>query len=331
MKRIIIEISEEQLLEGCDEIVIKLQHPKEQKQDNLMCLENYMQALINDWEERGHHRTAGTYQSALNSFRAFRHQQATLLGDIDKLLIEDYEKHLQQRGITPNSTSFYMRILRATYNRAVDDGLIEDQRPFRHVYTGVAKTGKRAVSIETIRAICHYRSKRKSLMFARDLFLFSFYTRGMSFIDIAHLQASDIADGFLTYRRQKTGALLKIKWEPQMQDIVDRQTVSTTGRLFPILSGQTAIEQKRRVHACQRRINNNLKRIAAELGLETNLTMYVARHSWASIARQLKVPISVISDGMGHNSEKTTRIYLKSMDSSPIDDANHFIIRAIGN
>lgn len=59
------------------------------------------------------------------------------------------------------------------------------------------------------------------------------------------------------------------------------------------------------------------------------LTLYVARHAWASIARSKNVPISVISEGMGHDSESTTRIYLASLDTVAVDKANRMIIKSL--
>jgi integrase len=221
-----------------------------------------------------------------------------------------------------------MRILRAVYNRAVDSELIFDSRPFRHVYTGVDKTLKRAIPISDISAIRSMAKIKKSMEYARDMFMFSFYTRGMSFVDMAFLKKTDIQYGFLTYRRKKTGQLLSIKWEQCMQDIIQRYPCDDSIYLLPIVNS-TKDNERTQYRSRQRAINNNLKKIAKNLGLDCNLTMYVARHSWASAALEMEIPIEIISDGMGHTSEKTTRIYLKSMDNRRIDFANERIISAI--
>lgn len=326
MKRIIIEISNEQLLSNCEEIVIKVRDTinNGHHQDIYFC--RYIQGLIRNWEEKKHYRTAETYQSAMNSFMEYRSGEDILLSDIDRKVMEDYEKFLISRGIVKNSSSFYMRIIRAVYNRAVDENIIEDLHPFKHVYTGIDNTDKRAIDLTVIKAIKNFKSRKASVLFARDMFMFSFYTRGMSFVDMAHLLRTNLTNGYLTYRRQKTGTLLKIRWEPQIQEILNVYQRDTSPYLLPILTTGTHAVKKKKIHASQRKINRNLKRIAKDLGLDINLTMYVARHSWASIARKMQIPISVISDGMGHNSERTTRIYLKTMDTTPIDNANRLIM-----
>ena len=134
-----------------------------------------------------------------------------------------YEAYLQKRGLTKNSTSFYMRILRTVYNRAVEKDLITNRNPFKHVYTGIDKTVKRAIPLGAIKRIKNLDlSMRPSLDFARDMFMFSFYTRGMSFIDMAYLKKRDLSNGILSYLRRKTRQQLFIRWEKCMQEIVEK-------------------------------------------------------------------------------------------------------------
>ena len=124
--------------------------------------------------------------------------------------------------------------------------------------------------------------------YARDMFMFSFYSRGMSFVDMAFLKKTDIQYGFLTYRRKKTGQLLSIKWEQCMQDIIQRYPCDDSIYLLPIVNS-TKDNERTQYRSRQRAINNNLKKIAKNLGLDCNLTMYVARHSWASAALEMLI------------------------------------------
>ena len=134
-----------------------------------------------------------------------------LFEEVDSNLLVHYETYLKENDVCPNSTSYYMRNLRAIYNRAVEEGLTEQRNPFKYVYTGIDKTVKRAVPLKVIRRI---RDADLTLTpttdYARDLFMFSFYTRGMSFVDMAYLKKKDLQNGVLTYRRQKTGQQLFI-------------------------------------------------------------------------------------------------------------------------
>lgn len=168
-------------------------------------------------------RTAENYTATLNSFLRFREYKDILMDEISSDLIMEYEAYLKAKGIAMNTVSFYMRILRAVYNRAVEKGITEQRNPFRHVYTGIDKTVKRAVTMSYIRKMKDLDlTHHWAMAFARDMFMFSFYTRGMSFVDMAYLKKSDLKNGVLIYRRRKTGQQLSIKWERCMQEIVDR-------------------------------------------------------------------------------------------------------------
>ena len=289
----------------------------------------FMRDLISNLKFMGRIRTSETYATTLNSFCRYRKNRDLSFCDIDSDMMIGYESYLQRTGVTPNTSSFYMRILRAVYNRAVDKGLTPDVRPFKHVYTGVEKTVKRAVSVATLRRLkdADFHSN-SNLDFARDMFLLSFYLRGMSFVDMAYLRKSDLSHGILTYRRRKTGQRRVIRWEQCMQSILDKYDTSGSAFLLPIIRRNGFDERKQYLYAAHS-INHSLKIIGAMLGLRVPLTMYVGRHSWASIARSKNVPLSVISEAMGHDSETTTRIYLASLDTHVIDRANSVVLRAL--
>lgn len=189
---------------------------------------------------------------------------------------------------------------------------------------------KRTVSLEAIKRIKELDLTLKPhLAYARDMFLFSFYTRGMSFIDMAYLLKSNLKDGILTYRRRKTGQQLSVKWERCMEDIVAKyKETYNTDYLLPIITNPLADGRKQYRNAIYR-VNTALKEVARQAGLAVPLTMYCARHGWASIAKSKNIPLSVISEGMGHDSEETTRIYLASLDTSVIDEANSLILKSL--
>ena len=288
---------------------------------------NFMQNIIVRLKQMGKQRTSETYQTTLKSFMQFRKDKDLLLDEITSEMIQTYEAYLQNRGISRNSSSFYMRILRAVYNQAVDKDLTSQRFPFKHVYTGVDKTVKRAIPIKYIRQIKNLDlSMKPTLNFARDMFLFSFYTRGMAFVDMAYLKKKDLTNGILTYRRHKTGQQMLIKWEKCMQEILDKYDTTGTPYLLPIIKVMNEDQRKQYGNAL-RLVNNKLKEIAKKICLPIPLSTYVARHSWASIAKSKNIPLSVISEGMGHDSETTTQIYLSSLDSSAINRANSLIIK----
>lgn len=300
---------------------------------------NFMESLIIKFKQNGKARTSETYTATLNSFKKFLASQASkddyrkdediMLDCLTSEIMEAYEAWHKQRGNSPNTVSFYTRILRAVYHRAIEDDIIENRNPFRHVYTGVDKTIKRALPLTTIKKIKALDlSLSPPLAYARDMFLMSFYLRGMSFIDMVYLKKTDLKNGSVVYRRRKTGQQLTIAWAPEMQAILDKYPDNPTQYLLPIIK-TAGINERCAYRNIGYNINHNLKKIAGMVGINIPLTMYVARHSWASAAKAKGIPLSVISEGMGHDSEATTQIYLASLDTSAVDKANSLILSSL--
>lgn len=290
---------------------------------------SFMESAIARLRHNGKERTSEAYAAALNSFKQFRDNEDIMLDCINSDLMEAYAAWHASRGNVPNTISFYTRILRAVYNRALEDEVMADRNPFRHVYTGVDKTVKRALPMADIRKIRLLDlSARPELDYARDMFILSFMLRGMSFVDMAFLRKADLADGYIAYRRRKTGQLLTIKWTPDMQKILDKYPANPTEYLLPIIRNPCANERSAYRNAGYH-INRSLKDVARIAGIAAPITLYVARHSWASAAKSKGIPISVISQGMGHDSESTTQIYLASLDTSLVDRANSLILRSL--
>ena len=113
-----------------------------------------------------------------------------------------------------------------------------------------------------------------------------------------------------------------------MQEIVDKYDNSLSEHLLPIIKPKNGDERTQYQNAMYL-INRKLKDIGKIVGVQVPLTMYVARHSWASVAKNKNVPISVISEGMGHDSEMTTQIYLASLDTAVVDKANKMILKSL--
>ena len=283
---------------------------------------------VNDVRRQGKTGLGLAYESAYRSFYHFRMGKDVMLSDVDAELIEEYEDYLRETGVMLNSISFYMRNLRAIYNRLVERQLVEQQYPFRRVYTGIGRTVKRAISLQGLRDIKGFRARSDVRMaLARDLFLFSFYTRGMSFIDMAFLKKSDLKDGVLSYARRKTGQRLRVNWEPCMQQIVSKYVRKDSPYLLPIIRHEG--NEWRQYKSMGRMVNRKLTKLGNILGLEVSLTMYCARHSWASLAKSLHVPLAIISESMGHDSEQTTQIYLTSLNAAEIDQTNRMILNML--
>lgn len=288
---------------------------------------HFMQVQIQRKRQLGKIRSSETYQATLNSFMNFRQGVDLTFDMFDSDLMELYEAELRNRGVVRNTSSFYLRILRTNYKLAVEKGLTQDCRPFKRVYCGMDKTVKRCLSFSEIKKMKELDlSLKPALDFARDMFIFSFCTRGMSFVDMAYLKKSDLKNGYLIYRRKKTGQLLTIEWTRQMQALVDKYKGNPTQYLLPLIVREDGTE-RRQYQNQMMKINRGLKEIASLMHLSVPLSLYYSRHSWATIARGKSIPLSVISEGLGHDSELTTQIYLDSIKSIEVDRANRKILR----
>ena len=264
---------------------------------------------------------------------------------LENHILHNFEDWLHQHSVSKNTSSAYMRSLHAIHKRAVNQGL-STGNPFAGTYRGIAKTRKRAISMTDIRRIYtfdvrtalseKYRETSKKadgrrfdkqvekLEFFRDIFVFCFCARGMTFVDLAYLRKTDIAGGIITYTRRKTGQQLHVRIEPLMQQIIDRHP-SPSGYLFSILNDGTDTRRTYQIYSSALSLyNKTLKQLGEMMGLP--LTSYVCRHSWATAARQQNIPLHIISQSMGHDNEKTTEIYLKSIEDYQIDQSNRSLL-----
>lgn len=304
----------------------------------------FIDAEIQTMGQRRQYGTAKRFLGARNSFVRYlsgRRKTDLPLQEITATLVCGYQEWLWSIGICRNTSSCYLRTLCTAYNRAVASELVTDVRPFASVYRGVGKTRKRAISVESLRRFqrldiryqlvkaghnpCRktFPRVREGLELARDLFFFSFCARGMAFVDMVFLRQEDVRNGVLRYARHKTGQRLEVKVEPMMQDIIQRYTWGRSQDIyiFPILTSIDEMEAYAQYTTARRIYNRRLGILSDMLGI--HLSSYVSRHSWATNAYQQQIPLSVISHGLGHHSERTTQIYLKSLDNSLVDQANH--------
>lgn len=288
--------------------------------------------LIDEFKNDGRWGNARNLQRALNSFSDFLGGLDRPLKQVDERLVMEYEQWLRTRKVSKNSSSFYMRTLRSAYNKVISRNQMEQTFPFRNVYTGVERTRKRAVPEDIMVRLQKLDLTHSApLAFSRDMFIFSYCTRGMAFVDIAYLKKEDVSGGILSYVRHKTGQRLTVRIEPLIEEIIERYEplVHNSPYLFPIITSNDPEEAFRQYQTALGYHNRKLKKLGKLTGENLYLSSYTARHSWATVARKHNVPLSIISAGMGHTSEKTTLIYLDSVENSLIDKANEGILEAL--
>lgn len=285
----------------------------------------YINAQIERKQELKKVGMAAAYKSTRSSLAKFIGRPDVRMSEVDLTFVRRYEDFLYSNGASGNTVSYYLRNLRSLYNQAVTDGYHpRGEYPFAKAQTRPAKTVKRALSRTDMQNLADLNLENEpELEFTRDLYLFSFYAQGMAFVDIVLLKKTDICNGVLTYSRHKSKQLIRIVVTPQMQGVIDKYNTENE-YLFPIISGEYASGyQKYRL--ALGRINRHLKKIAVVADIKVPLTTYTARHTWATLARDYGVPISVISAGLGHTSEEMTRVYLKDFDVSMLNQVNSIV------
>lgn len=272
---------------------------------------------------------ASVYQQALDFILRMSNRKDIPFNEITYHLLKYIEAKFLSENNSLNGLSFYLRTIRAIYNRAIKEGKASrDNYPFTSYSIKETKTRKRAIPKTDMDSIKAAQFEPGSPRWhTRNIFLFSFYNRGMNFADMAKLKISDIEQDRIYYRRSKTGKPLSVKITNATREILSTYIVGKSGDhlVFPILKRDTPELQMRDLYNGRKTFNNYLNKIAKKLEIKSHLTSYVARHSWATIAKDMNIPISVISEGLGHEDIKTTQIYLDEFDTSVIDDANKLI------
>ncbi|WP_287922635.1 site-specific integrase [Alistipes sp. UBA6068] len=295
-------------------------------------IEDGFKAEIERLESLGKINSATKHKYALQVLDGYKSVK-TALEAIDLDYLKGLELYLRQRGNKDNSIATRFAIFKAIYNKAVKEGKVAvKQNPFTLFQVGSlwAKTRKRAIDKDDIQRLIDLEitegHKTEYRRLARNLFLFSYFTAGMNFGDIARLRYKDIVKGRVNYSRHKTQKLLSFQLVPNAMQILEKYGTVGHGEdyIFPILNRHehtTPQQIFNRLHKVLRKINRELKVLGEMIGLEMPLTTYVARHTYATVLKRSGVSVALISESLGHSDLSTTQIYLDSFENSQIDAA----------
>lgn len=299
----------------------------------VITVEDAFNKEIERLESLGKCSSASKHKSVLSTLTAYKPAK-TALESVDLDFLKGYELFLRERGNANNSIATRFAVFKAIYNKAVKEAVIvPKQNPFVQYKVGSlwTKTRKRSITKEDIQKIValeipyNYKSNYKQL--ARDIFLFSYFTAGMNFNDIARLRYKDLINDRVYYSRHKTQKLLSFRLTPQAMEIISKYANSNAcpdDYIFPIFDKsihKTDQQKFNRIVKSLRKVNGALKEIGEEIGLPFPLTTYVARHTYATVLKRSGVNIAIISESLGHSDLATTQIYLDSFENSQIDEA----------
>lgn len=271
------------------------------------------------------------YKSSYNSLLKFTKGKLDIpFCEIDIDWLKKYEKWMRSKNNRETTISLQFRTLRSAYNKAIQAKCArKSDYPFDDYKINKfdTSTQKRAIAKTEVLKFTQEvpdLSKRQYVQLSKDIFVFSYLCGGINFTDIANLTKANIIEGRLHYVRQKTGKKIKIGIPDEAMKIIDKYAPESKGYLFPVLDKKihkTPLQKQNRIHKILAKVNKNLKYLATQLGVEANVTTYVARHSFASVLKKSGVNIALISEALGHSDLATTQIYLDSFDNEQVDEA----------
>ena len=297
-------------------------------------VETVFTELIQELKNEKRIGNANFYKFALNSLKTFNNGSMDIpFTDIDVTWLKKYESWMKSNGNATNTMGVRFRALRAIYNLAIQQRIVKKEYyPFDEFKVSKLRenTNKRAIPKDAIQKIVNFdvgkipKFHTPLIALSKDVFLFSYLGCGINFIDIAHLKHSNIKDSRIVYNRHKTGKVINFPLQPHAIELIKKYNSPNSEYLFPILNEKvhiTELQQHYRIQKIIKKVNKWLKIIAGKAGIETDLTTYVARHSYATVLKRSGVNIALISETLGHSDLKTTQIYLDSFENSQIDEA----------
>jgi site-specific recombinase XerD len=312
--------------------VIQIKSIVEQKPQH-SSFTKYAEKVIQDQKDANRIGNARAHSSALAAIQKFVNGRDITFMEINHAFLKKLELHHIKKGKSYNGLAAYLRSIRAIYNLAISEGIADKELyPFDKYEITTVKTRKRAISPSAIRSIEDIDlNDSHPLYHARNYFILSFYLRGISFADLAGLKLENIIDGRIIYDRRKTGKPYSVKITDKIQAILNIYLVNKEKHdyIFPIVKRETIEDKYKDIEWARRRFNKKLKKLAELCGIQENLTSYVSRHSFATIAKNIGIATASISDMLGHSDIKTTQIYLDSLQDDMLDDLHDQIIRKV--
>ena len=294
---------------------------------------DYIDELVMELKSNERIETANIYRSTKNAWSKFLKKDQWSFDDIDLQIIKNFESHCESSGKMPNTIFLYLRTLKTIINTAKRNQIIWDSYdPFKGFnmakYRNI-KTRKRAISREELSRIEKMKIDKNSRKYhSRNYFIFSYYAAGINFVDLAQLEWNNIEGSDLIYERKKTSELIRIPLRKEAKKIIKEYQSNRTSiqgdYIFPILDKSihsTNSSISNRLHKVNHQMNKDLQVIGSELGISIKLTTYVARHTFATVMKYQGVATSIIGQALGHEDEKTTRIYLDSFGSEMMKEA----------
>jgi integrase/recombinase XerD len=283
--------------------------------------------IVNDLRQSKNYGNALFYEYAISALKTYAGRDVIQFSEVDYDFLKRLEGKMLGKGLSVNGVAMYMRTIRAIYNRAIREKFIDRSNyPYEHYKINIQATTKRNINKTDIQAMMAMEIGQDSpLWHSRNYFLLCFNLIGISFADMLTLKRTDIINGRVMYRRKKTHKLYSIKLTAKAKELINLYSSQDRIYILPAIpENVTELSQERKyIQQAIKTTNKYLKRIGAELKVAIPLTTYVARHSWATIAKKLGYSKDLIAEALGHEfGNKVTGIYLDNFDQEVIDEMN---------
>lgn len=294
-----------------------------------------MRMLVNEFRNNNQWGTAHIYQSTFNAFSTYRKGYDLSFDELSGNVIKGFEIYIRDRNCSRNTVATYIKVIKATYNRAVDYGVVTSFTPrlFSHVCTTTENRRKRALEAKEMGLIMNEKTLQPGcdMFYEMLIFRLMFLLRGIPFVDLAYLRKDDVKGGFISYCRRKTGRAITVKLTHEAKNIIKKLSKNTawySPYVFPFISSPEGTEAAyKEYQRALRKFNHRLNRLSQNMS--THLSSYTARHTWATMAYYCEIHQGIISEAMGHSSIAVTETYLKPFDNDRIDEANERVIEYV--
>ena len=291
----------------------------------------FAETIVKEQEEGKHYGNALFYKSAISALKTYTDKDTIQFREVTYEFLKKLENKMLTKGLTVNGVAMYMRTIRAVYNKAIKSKLIDRSNyPYDNFKIKIEATAKRNISKADIQAIMGLKIEENTPVWhARNYFLLCFNLIGISFADLLTLKKTDVKAGRVAYRRKKTHKLYNIKLTATALELINFYSSPDRIYILPVIPESALgdqVEERKQIQNGTRLTNKYISKIGETLKIQQELTTYVARHSWATIAKRLGFSKDLIAEALGHEfGNKVTGIYLDSFDQEVIDDMNEAV------
>lgn len=293
---------------GVDDMDINTLADRLRNKDTFTDFIKYTELRIKDLMNQGREGYADSYKIMIGHIKKYTHKDSFSFKEITVDFLDRFSLFLSLNGAGVNTQRIYLNDIRAIFNHALDRDIISLVSPFRKFKVKQEINKKKPVTLSELKKLRigpYHQAQQRCV----DLFFLSFYFMGMNLWDLLRLTRKNLRGGYIIYRRSKINIKqtidLKIKILPAAMQIIEKYK----GRryLLYILDENDSYHYYKSV---LKETNRRLRIAGSHSGITTNLTIGLARNTWATIAIKNGISKSDIDFCLAHNLTSMTDQYI---------------------